>query len=325
MNLRRKLVLALGAGALCAPFGAHAQQPGKVWRIGFLTLGFGPGEEVEAFREKLRELGYDEGRNLAIEYRFAAGNEERLAQMAADLVRQKVDIIVTLTLTVALAAKRATSTIPIVMAAAADPLGSGIVASLARPGGNVTGMSTLSTDLAGKRLQLLHELRPGARRVAVLASKGTASPFFIEQLRLAAKPLGITLVVQQVSEVEGFAGAFALMDRERAQALVVQSNPLARNHRKRIAELAAEHRLPSIFEHRTYVDAGGLMSYGPNLPELHRRAAAYVDKILKGAKPGDLPVEQPTKFELFINGKTAKALGIKIPQSLLISADKVIE
>ena len=326
MNNRRKLVVALGAAALAAPSGSFAQAQGKVWRIGFLMPTSGPNEMVDAFRAQLRTLGYVEGSNLAIDYRWGAGNAERIADLAAELVRLKVDVIVTRTTIVAAAAKRATSTIPIVMASSADPVGVGLIASLAHPGGNVTGLTLNSTEIVGKRLQLLRELVPKSTRIATLVwEKSLTKQLFLEEVRAAARQMGITLIHQEVSTAEALAGAFDVMQRERAQALIVPTAPFITNNRKQILELAAKHRLPTMFEIRSFADEGGLMSYGPSSIEMFRRAAAYVDKIFKGAKPGDLPVEQPTKFQLVINGKTAKALGLKIPQSLLIMADTVIE
>ena len=328
MNNRRKLVVALGAGAgaLAAPSGSFAQAQGKVWRIGFLMPTSGPNEMIDAFRAQLRTLGYVEGSNLAIDYRWGAGNAERIADLAAELVRLKVDVIVTQTSIVAAAAKRATSTIPIVMASSADPVGVGLIASLAHPGGNVTGLTLNSTEIVGKRLQLLRELVPKSTRIATLVwEKSLTKQLFLEEVRAAARQMGITLIHQEVSTAEALAGAFDVMQRERAQALIVPTNPFITNNRKQILELAAKHRLPTMFEVRSLADEGGLMSYGPSSIKMFRRAAGYVDKIFKGAKPGDLPVEQPTKFQLVINGKTAKALGLKIPQSLLIMADTVIE
>ena len=326
MNNRRKLVIALGAGAFAAPFGLFAQQQGKVWRVGLLTLTSGPDELVEAFREQLRTLGYIEGRNLSIEYRWGAGKEERLSELAAELVRLKVDVIVTRTTIVAAAAKRATSTIPIVMASSADPVGAGLIANLAHPGGNITGLTQNSIEIVGKRLQLLRELVPKSTRIATLVwEKSLTKQLFLEEVRAAARRMGITIIHQDVSTTEALAGAFGVMQRERAQALIVPTSPFITNNRKQILELAGKHRLPTMFEVRAFVEEGGLMSYAPSTIEMYRRAAAYVDKIFKGAKPGDLPVEQPTKFELIINGKTAKALGLKIPQSLLIMANKVID
>jgi putative ABC transport system substrate-binding protein len=323
---RRAFLATAAAGVIATPVVARAQQGGKGYRIGHLSLRSGLNEWDEAFRQALRELGYVEGRNLTIEYRWAAGKEERLPELAAELVRLKVDIIVTATTPGIAAAKRATSTIPIVMAAVADPVGSGLVAGLARPGGNVTGMTLMSTELAGKRLQLVRELLPKATRVAVLAHHGTsATRLFIEQMRAAAQQTGVQLVVQEVSAAEDLPGAFGAMQRERAQAVIVQVNPLTSDHRKRVAELAAQHLLPAMYEVRGPVEAGGLICYGPSIVEMYRRAAFYVDKILKGAKPADLPVEQPTKFELIINLKTAKALGLTIPESLRFRADEVIQ
>lgn len=326
MNKRRKLVIALGAGAFAAPFISFAQPQGKVWRVGYLAPTSGPDELVEAFREQLRTLGYVEGSNLAIEYRWGAGKTERLPELAAELVRLKVDVIVTRTTIVAAAAKRATSTIPIVMAGSADPVGGGVIASLSHPGGNVTGLTSNSTEIVSKRLQLLRELVPKATRIATLTwEKSLTHQLFLEEVGVAARRMGVTLIHQEVNTTAALAGAFDVMQRERAQALIVPTAPFMTNNRKQILELAGKFRLPTMFEAREFVNEGGLMFYGPSSTEMHRRAAAYVDKIFKGAKPGDLPVEQPTKYELIINGKTAKALGLKIPQSLLLSADKVIE
>ena len=326
MDRRAFLGVAAAGGLITTPALARAQQAGKVYRIGFLSLQSGLTSTTEAFHQGLRELGYVEGRNLIIEYRWATHKEERLPELAAELVRLKVEVIVTHATPPIEAAKRATSTIPIVMATAADPVGSGLVASLARPGGNVTGLTALSTDLAGKRLQLARELVPKAARVAVLAHPGTsATRLFLEQMRAAAQQMGVQLIVQEVKESGDLPGAFTAMQRERAQALIVQVTPFSADNAKRIIELAAQHRLPAMYDVRSFVDAGGFVSYGPSLPEMFRRAAFYVDRILKGAKPADLPVEQPTKFELVINLKTAKALGLTIPPSLLGRADEVIQ
>jgi len=327
VNSRRKLVIALGASALAAPYGSFAQQPGKVWRVGVLGARSGPDKLIEAFREQLRTLGYVEGRNVVLEYRWSPGKEERLVELATELVHLNVDVLVTISTVATVAAKRATSNIPIVMASVPDPIGNKLIASLARPGGNVTGLSTQSSDLAAKRLQLLRDFVPKANRVAILAALegAPAFPLYLEQLQLAAKKMGVTLVVKQVETAEALADIFDAMQRERAQALIVQLSHFTVEHAKRIVELALQHRLPLMFEAREFVDIGALISYGPDRSDVYRRAATYVDKILKGAKPADLPVEQPTKFELFINGKTAKTLGLKIPQSLLASADKVIE
>ena len=324
---RRDIVLSLLAlGA--SPLAAKAQPAEKVWRIGYLGQTAGPTATTVVFLDELRSLGYVEGRNLSIEYRWAAGNMERLPEMAAELVRLKPDLIVTGATEPVRAAKRATSSIPLVMTGASDPVGSGLVASLARPGGNVTGMTIQNTDQATKHLQLVRELVPGATRIAVLNqtdAKNSASLLFIEQIQPVTRKMGITLVVQQVSEREPLAGAFAAMQRARVQALIAPLNTFTIEHGKQIVELVAQHRLPTIYGLRANAEAGGLMSYGPNLPQSLRRAAHYVDRVLKGAKPADLPVEQPTKFELVINMKTAKALGITIPQSLLARADEVIQ
>ncbi len=323
MNRRDTVLTILAFGV--APQIAFAQQSGKVWRIGFLSSQSGPHEAIEAFRDQLRILGYIEGRNLSIEYRWSAGADERLPEMAAELVQLRVDVIVTHAGLPPAAAKRATSTIPIVTAATADPVGQGLVASLARPGGNLTGISMLSTDLTGKRVQLLREFVPKATRVAVLAMKGTpATPLLLAQMRTVAQQMGLTLAIHEVNEAEALAGAFAAMQRAGVQLLIVQQAPFIAANRKMILELAAKHRLPAMFDLRQFVDNGGLISYGPSIPDLFRRAAHYVDQIFKGAKPADLPVEQPTKFEMFVNLKTAKALGLTIPQSVLARADEVI-
>jgi putative ABC transport system substrate-binding protein len=324
MTTRRELLIALGA--LAASLIANAQQPDKVYRIGFLALTSGPDVADLAFRDQLRTLGYVEGRNLTIEFRRADGNEARLHEMAAELVRLKVDVIVTRSTFVAIAAKRATSTIPVVMANSADPIAAGVVASLAHPGGNVTGISQISPAISGKRLQLLHEIVPKSTRFAVLVWKDSPTrAFFVREVREAARQMGIALVVREINKPEEIAPAFGAMKRERTQALIVQVTPFTTNNRKQIAELAMQQRLPSMFEIRDAVDSGGLISYGAKLTEMFRRAAFYVDRILKGAKPADLPVEQPTKFELVVNMKTAKAMGLTIPQSVLLQADEVIE
>jgi putative ABC transport system substrate-binding protein len=326
MDRRAFLATAAGGGLIAMPAVARAQKAVKVYRIGYLSLQSGLTSTTEAFRQGLHELGYVEGRNIIIEYRWAAGKEERLPELAAELVRLKVEVIVTAATPTIAAAKRATITIPIVMAAVADPVGSGLVASLGRPGGNVTGLTALSTELAGKRLQLVRELLPKATRVAVLAYHGTsATPLFLDQMRAAAQQMGVQLVVQEVNEAGDLPGAFTAMQRERAQALIVQISPFSADNAKRILELAAQHRLPAMYDVRSFVEAGGLVSYGPSLPEMFRRAAFYVDRILKGAKPADLPIEQPTKFELVINMKAAKALGLTIPPALLARADEVIQ
>jgi putative ABC transport system substrate-binding protein len=324
MKKRATLLALLALGA--APFAGLAQQPGKVWRIGYLALNPGPDESSKALVEQLRSLGYDENRNLAIEYRWAAGREDRAQEMAAELARIKVDAIVTRSTFITAAARRATSTIPIIMANSADPVGSGIIASLTHPGGNITGMSQNSNEIAGKRLQLLHELLPKATRIAVLAwEQSPLRAQFLEQIRAAARQMGITLVIQEAGSPESLTPAFGAMQRLRAQGLLVQNTPFTSNNRKRIVELATQYRLPTIFEGRSSVEDGGLMSYGTSVTDMHRRAAFYVDKVLKGARPADLPVEQPTSFEMFINLKTARAIGIQVPKAVLMRANEVIQ
>jgi len=320
------LAVALVLEVFSTPLAADAQQAVKVYRIGYLSLRSGPNEYTDAFLQGLREHGYVVGQNIAIEYRWAAGRRDQLRDLAAELVRLKVDIIVASATPVIQAAKDATRTIPIVMAAAPDPIATGLVASLARPGGNITGLSLLSTELAGKWLQLIKELVPGATRVAVLAQgPGLGTQLLFREMQAAARVVGVQLQQLEVGSPDEFDSAFAAMKREGAGALIVQASPLSVAHPKVIAELAAKHRLAAMYGVRVFVDEGGLVSYGPSLLEMFRRAATYVDRILKGAKPADLPVEQPTKFELVINLKTAKALGLTIPQSVLIRADEVIQ
>jgi putative tryptophan/tyrosine transport system substrate-binding protein len=330
MITRRAFVGALTGGLLAAPLAASAQQAGKVWRIGLLG-GYSPtspegSRAWEAFFQGLRELGYVEGQNILIEGRFYGDRTERLPALAAELVRLKVDVIVAQGPPAPEAAQRATSTIPIVMTVHQDPVGSGLVASLARPGRNVTGLSVLSTELVGKRLQLLKEAVPGLSRVAVLSDP--THPTAALQLReaeVAARSLKVQLQVLEARAPSDFANAFSAMTKDRAGGLIALGGLMFFVQRTRIVELAAQSRLPAIYGAKEFAEAGGLMAYGPNIRESYRRAATYVDKILKGAKPGDLPVEQPTKFELVINLKTAKALGLTIPQSLLLRADRVIE
>ena len=323
---RRAFLRSAAAGIIALPGMVRAQPAGKVYKVGCLFLRDGPSAVDEAFRQTLRELGYVEGRNLVIEYRWAAGKEERLPEMAAELVGLKVDIIVGAANPPILAAKRATSTIPIVMAVVSDPVDTGLVASLAHPGGNVTGLTLMTAELSGKRLQLMRELVPQATRIGVLTrSAGTPVPFFLERMRSVAQQLGVQLLVQDVSLAEGLPGAFLAMQRERAQGLIVPISPFVSNNMVRVLELAAKHRLPTMYEVRRFVEVGGLVSYGPSTIEMYRRAAFYVDRILKGARPAELPVEQPTKYELVVNMKTAKALGLAIPQSVLVRADEVIQ
>ena len=322
------LIAGLALGMLAAPLGAEAQQAGKVYRIGL--LGRSPpatgGHLWEAFLQGLRDLGYVEGRNLVIEHRYSEGKDEGLPDLAADLVRLKVDVIVAGATPPVHAARRATATIPIVMANHSDPVGSGLVASLARPGGNVTGLSIVNPELSGKRLELLKGAMPRAVRVAVLWNPASRiHPRMIDETAAASRALGLRLLRLPARGLADYDGAFSEMTRERAEALVVLGDVTFWIHRGRIAELAAQRRLPTMFAQREHVEAGGLMSYGVDLRENYRRAATYVDKILKGARPADLPVEQPTKFELVVNMKTARALGLTIPPIVLGRADQLIE
>jgi putative ABC transport system substrate-binding protein len=326
---RRDFLIVAGA-LLAAPFAAGAQQAAKIARIGYLTSSQGLNPHLpEAFRQGLRDLGYVEGRDLVIEYRDAEGKAERLPALAAELVALKVDVIVAAPGTLAArVAKEATRTVPIVFIAA-DPVASGIVTSLARPGGNVTGLSNLAPALVGKRLELLKQAVPGVSRVAVLWFPGAlgegTDKEMLKEAEAAARALGVRLQLVEARGPADIDRAFSDMTDARAGALtVLPSNMFLREHR-RLVDLAAKNRLPAVYTSREFVDAGGLMSYGANQPDLFRRAATYVDKILKGAKPADLPVEQPTRFELVINLKTAKALGLTIPPSLVQRADQVIE
>jgi len=319
-------MIILTMSLLATPLVAEAQQAGKIPRIGVLRQGSSPDPLVEAFRQGLRELGYAEGRNVSIEYRWAEGRAERLPALAAELVRLKVDVIVASGVE-ALAVKRATTSIPIVMPVSSDPVRLGLVSSLARPGGNVTGLASFFDELAGKWVELLKQVLPRISRMAVLRYPEVDPN--LTQLRAseaAARSLGVRLHVLNAGDPDDLATAFAEAGSNRAEALIVFPSAFLFAHRARVVELAARHRLPTMYGQREYVVAsGGLMSYGPDLHDLFRRAAVYVDKILKGAKPADLPVEQPTKFELVINLKTARALGLTIPRSLLLRADDVIE
>ena len=326
---RRDAVLALAAlGA--APFPSYAQAPGKVWRIGVLALptravALDP-EFSGAFPLGMRDLGYVEGKNLVLEWRFAEGNVGRLPALAAELVELKVDVLVAAAQDAALAAQKATSTIPIVMTTASDPSKNGLVQSLARPGGNITGISVLSGELGPKRLEFLLALKPTPRRVAVLFNPSNPGNIRnLESIQAAAQKLEVKTLPVEARTPEEIDTGFALMRREGADALIVFLQPLFQQQKRQIAAAAVNLRLPSITADQMYAEAGCLMSYGSPLVYTFRRVATYVDKILKGAKPGDLPVEQPTKLELVINQKTAKALGIAIPQSLLLRADRVIE
>jgi putative ABC transport system substrate-binding protein len=327
---RRKFITLLGGGGAAWPLAAHAQQQaGKVPRIGFLGVT-SPSDRpplLDAFRQGLRELGWVEGQNIVIDYRYAESRVDRLPDLAAELVRLKVDLIVSQGTQGVTAAKNATETIPIVMITVRDPVGTGVIASLARPGGNVTGMSgSAGLEIVAKQLELLKESVPKIRRVAILSNPTNAyHQLAIREVDVAARSLGVQLQFLEARGPNEFDGAFAAMAKERVGALLVVSDSMFNAHQTRLADLAARSRMPAAYGVRESVEAGGLMSYGASFLDLHRRSAAYVDKILKGAKPADLPVEQPTKFELVINLKTAKALGLEVPPTLLARADEVIE
>jgi putative ABC transport system substrate-binding protein len=308
----------------------EAQQAAKFPRIGYLVLNLaGARHLTEAFLQGLRDLGYVEGRNLVIEYRNHEGKEERLPALAAELVALKVDVILAVSTLTALAAMKVTRTLPIVFAAAAEPVTSGLVTSLARPGGNVTGMSAVAPELVGKCLELLKQTVPGVTRGVILWQPGApderTDKDMLKEAEVASRTLGVRLQAVKARRPEDFERAFSDVTKARAGALIVLTSVMFINERRRLVDLAAKNRLPTVYPQRHFVDVGGLMSYGPNGPDLFRRAATLVDKILKGAKPADLPVEQPTKFELVINLKTAKAIGLTVPQSRLARADQVIE
>jgi len=324
---RREFVVTLGSAAAVWPLAARGQQPRKLPTIGFLVAGTRStyGQWFAALVERLRELGWIEGHNVAIEYRWAEGRNERYAEIAAEFARLKVDVIVTVTTPAALAAKQATAVIPIVFAAVADPVGTGLVASLARPGANVTGLSNQVSETSGKKLEFLREVVPGLRRLAIMANVNNPAVVLEKgEVQAAALTLGLEIATSDILRVEDIASTFDAL-KGRADALYVCADPLMNTHRVRINTLALGVRLPTMHGFREYVEAGGLMSYGANIPNLFRRAGDYVDKILRGAKPADLPVEQPTKFDLVVNLTTAKALGLEIPATLLARADEVIE
>jgi putative tryptophan/tyrosine transport system substrate-binding protein len=326
---RRAFLVTLSGGLLAAPLAAEAQQAGKMYRVGILTnKASDPADSHlwEAFRLGLRERGWIEGENIVLEYRWTEGNFARLPELVADLVRIRVDLIVARASAWVQPAKEATSSIPIVFLTHADPVGTGHVASLARPGGNITGLAALMTDLVPKELELLSTVVPVAKRIAVLWSPDTPShPPALKAVEEAGRTLQVQVQAVGTRTAAELEGAFAAMARARAQAVLVLGNPLFLGERQRVAELAIKHRLPTMSNLKEIAEAGGLMSYGPDFADLHRRGAVYVDKILRGAKPADLPVQQATKFELVINLKTAKALGLTIPPSLLQRADQVIE
>jgi putative tryptophan/tyrosine transport system substrate-binding protein len=325
--MRRREVIALLGGAAAWPLAARAQQPGKLRTIGFSgqSTRSAESELVAALSQRLRELGWIEGRTITIEYRWGEGREERFAQIAAEFVRLKIDVIVTSGTPQVLATKQATSVIPIVFARVGDPVASGVVASLARPGANVTGLSSQSDDLVGKRLEVLREVVPSLHRVAILANVGNPlSVLELGEAQAAARMLNLEFDTLEIRQAEDITHAFEAING-RAEAVYVCPDGLMDTNKTRINTLALGARVPTMHGYREYVEAGGLLSYGANLPEMYRRAADYVDKILRGANPGDMPVEQPTKFDLIINLTTAKALSLTIPESLLLRANELIE
>jgi putative ABC transport system substrate-binding protein len=329
MCRRDFMTLAVGASAVAWPLAADAQQASKIARIGYLASNLGNQGPVEAFRQGLRDLGYIEGRNVVIEYRDAQGKLEPLQALAAELVALKVDVIVASSTAAALAAKQVTTVVPIVFGTVPDPVATGLVASLARPGGNVTGLSNLNADLVGKGLEYLTQAVPGIRRVAVLSQPGAfgerTERDMLKAAEVAAGVLGIQLQFVEARGPADIDKAFSEITSARADALTVLVSGMLLGERIRLVDLAARNRLPAIYTFRELVDAGGLMSYGTSLADLFRRAASYVDKIIKGAKPADLPVEQPMKLELVINLKAAQALGLTVPPTLVVRADQVIE
>jgi putative ABC transport system substrate-binding protein len=312
--------------AVFLPSVSEAQQPKKIPRIGFLSPT-SDDSRVEAFRQGLRELGYQEGQNIIIEYRWAEGRFEQLPELAVELVRLKVDLVVAVVTQASLAAKKATRTMPIVMIGVADPVSSDLVASLARPGANITGTSSMTAEIVGKQLELLKETLPKISRVAVLWNP--ANPIFqaiqLRETEDAARALGVRLQLVEARGADEIDRAFKTVARERTRAVLILNDPVFTAHRKLTADLSAKHRLPAVSGTLEYTEAGGLMAYGPSFPDMYRRAATYVDKILKGAKPADLPIERPTKFELVINLKTAKQIGLTIPPNVLARADKAIK
>jgi ABC-type uncharacterized transport system substrate-binding protein len=325
---RRNFIALLGSAAFAGPLSTRAQQPAKIPRIGFLGNSTAALEAdlVGPFREGLRDLGYEEGRGIVIEYRWAEGNYERFSALIAELITLNVDVIVTAGTPAALAVKKATASIPLVMVAVGEPVATGLVASLARPGGNVTGVTSMSYEIEGKRLELLREVMPDISHIAVLWNAGNPIQAIQErETRAAAEVLGMKMLSLGVRTPEEIEDAFVAIVRERAAALLVLADRLFLHHRERIMDFAVRHRLPGVHAYRELVEVGGLMSYGPSYADLHRRAATYVDKILKGAKPADLPVERPVKFVLVLNLKAARALGVTVPPSIILRADEVIE
>src|SRR6476660_7461526 len=322
---RRDFIILLG-GATAWPLVARAQ--GRIPRVGFMGNSTAALEVnlVDSFREGLRELGYEEGRNIAIEYRWADGRYERFAALVAELIAAKVEVIVTAGTPAALAVKKATTTVPLVMVAVGDPVGTGLVPSLARPGGNLTGLSSIAPDLEGKRLQLLREVVPALSHVAMFVN--SFNPFHVssmKQARAAAQAMGIKLQLHDIGKSEDLDGAFAAIREERPDALLILADRIFLHNRERLMDFTREQRLPNVNAYKELVEVGGLMSYGPSYEDMHKRAAIYVDKILKGAKPADLPIEQPNKFTFIVNLKAAKALGVTVPSQLLGLADQLIE
>ena len=323
---RRDFIIVIGRAAVAWPVGVHAQH--KIPRIGFMGNSTAALETnlVDAFREGLRELGYEEGRNIAIEYRWAEGNYDRFPMLAAELIATKVDAIVTAGTPAALAVKSATTTVPLVMVAVGDPIGTGLVSSLARPGGNLTGLSSIAPDLEGKRLQLLREVLPALSHVAMFVN--SLNPFHVssmKQARAAAQAMGIKLQLHDIRKSEDLDDAFAAIRKERPDALLILADRVFLHNRQRMMDFINELRLPNVNAYKELVEVGGLMSYGPSYEDMHKRAAIYVDKILKGTKPADLPIEQPSKFTFIVNLKAAKALGVTVPSQLLGLADQLIE
>jgi putative ABC transport system substrate-binding protein len=323
---RREFITLLG-GAASWPLAARAQQPGKVWRIGFLRYAAPNAAHLDAFRRGLRDLGYIEGRNAVIEERYASGVYDRLPALVAELIALNPDVIVIDGTATAKVVQAATNSVPIVFTLAADPVADGVAASMSRPGGNFTGLTfSVGYELAGKRIDLLKEVAPSVSRVAVLANPANpTNAAYLVSARKSSNTLGLQIDAFEASTANDLSNVFATMMKWQADGLITLNDALFFSQRNRISELAASRRIPAVYPESEFVRAGGLMAYGPSLSDLFQRAASYVDKILKGARPADLPIEQPTKFELVFNLKTAKALGLKIPETFLIRADEVIE
>jgi len=328
MNNRRKLLVALGVSVVATPLSSFAQQQGKIWRVGFLWEGEQSDyvQYIDAFNAGMRELGYVEGKDYAIEHRSAQNDLARLPALAAELIALKVNVIVPAGTSSAVAASKATREIPIIIAIIGDPIGSGLAATLRRPGANVTGLTNLASELFTKRLDLLRQILPDMRRVGFLYNPDNAANVLgLKQFELGCTKLGFQSIRARVRKADEIASTFNALHREKAQGIIVTNASTNIAWRASIIEHAAKHRLPAVYGQNLFADSGGLLSYAANYPDLYRRTAAYADKIFKGAKPGDLPIEQPTKFELIANLKTAKALGIEIPNSILVRADRVIE